>query len=154
MRRYRDTSRLIGRFQFVGKICARKILGLIPEDLDDIGKDAAFRGRRSMESCDKNPLYGKVQTVGTGGRRDDMAENTLNEVERLVDQLSLQEQARLLASLALRMVHTVERGSRESGTVTECADAWAELFRVGDALLAEDKPDLQTLTSAVTSMRR
>ena len=35
-----------------------------PEDLGDIAKDVAFRARRSMEDCDKNPLYGKVQTVG------------------------------------------------------------------------------------------
>ena len=41
-----------------------KDLGIDPEDLDDIAKDAAFRARRSMEDCVKNPLYGKVQTVG------------------------------------------------------------------------------------------
>jgi len=41
-----------------------KDLGIDPEDLDDIAKDVAFRARRSLEDCDKNPLYGKVQTVG------------------------------------------------------------------------------------------
>jgi len=39
-------------------------LGIDPEDLDDIAKDAAFRARRSMDACDKNPLYGKVYTAG------------------------------------------------------------------------------------------
>ena len=38
-----------------------------------------------------------------------MAENTLDQVERLVDQLSPQEQARLLASLALRMAQLDDR---------------------------------------------
>lgn len=41
-----------------------KDLGIDPEDLDDIARDAAFRARRSMDNCDKNPSYGKVQTVG------------------------------------------------------------------------------------------
>jgi hypothetical protein len=41
-----------------------KDLRIDPEDLDDIARDAAFRARRSMDDCDKNPFYGKVQTVG------------------------------------------------------------------------------------------
>lgn len=41
-----------------------KDLGIDPEDLDDIARDAAFRARRSMDDCAKNPLFGKVQTVG------------------------------------------------------------------------------------------
>jgi hypothetical protein len=41
-----------------------KDLGIDPEDLDDVARDAAFRARRSMDDCAKNPLYGKVQTVG------------------------------------------------------------------------------------------
>jgi len=39
-------------------------LKIDPEDLDDLARDIAFRARRSMESCDQNPLYGKVKTVG------------------------------------------------------------------------------------------
>ncbi len=34
------------------------------------------------------------------------------------------------------------------------ADAWQELFRVGDVLAAEDPPGSQTLTAAVLAMRR
>jgi hypothetical protein len=83
-----------------------------------------------------------------------MAENTLDQVERLVDQLTPREQARLLAFLALRMAQVVKRGTPGSVAVTEGADAWAELFRVGDTLAAEDKPEFETLTSAVSAMRR
>lgn len=39
-------------------------LKIDPEDLDDLARDIAFRARRSMDACDKNPLYGKVKTVG------------------------------------------------------------------------------------------
>lgn len=41
-----------------------KDLRVDSEDLDEIVNDMAFRARRSMLDCDKNPLYGKVQTVG------------------------------------------------------------------------------------------
>jgi hypothetical protein len=41
-----------------------KDLKIDPEDLDDLARDVAFRARRSMDDCDKNPLYGKVETVG------------------------------------------------------------------------------------------
>ena len=82
-----------------------------------------------------------------------MAENTLDQVERLVDQLSPHEQARLLASLALRMAQVAERRSRETAP-PDGGDAWAELFRVGGTLADEDKPELEMLTSAVTAMRR
>lgn len=34
------------------------------------------------------------------------------------------------------------------------ADAWRELFRLGDALATEDPPGSQTLTAAVLAMRR
>ena len=34
------------------------------EDLDDLARDIAFRARRSMDDCHKNPLYAKVKTVG------------------------------------------------------------------------------------------
>lgn len=39
-------------------------LKIDPEDLDDLARDIAFRARRSMEACDKNPFYGKVKTIG------------------------------------------------------------------------------------------
>lgn len=82
-----------------------------------------------------------------------MADSTLDQVERLVDQLSPHEQARLLASLALRIARVAERQPHETAPPDGGA-AWAELFRVGDALVADDKPELETLTSAVAAMRR
>ena len=39
-------------------------LKIDPEDLDDLARDIAFRARRSMDACEKNPVYGKVKTVG------------------------------------------------------------------------------------------
>jgi hypothetical protein len=39
-------------------------LKIDPDDLDDLARDIAFRARRSMGSCEQNPLYGKVKTVG------------------------------------------------------------------------------------------
>ncbi len=34
------------------------------EDLDDLLRDIAYRARRSIDDSDKNPVYGKVLTVG------------------------------------------------------------------------------------------
>lgn len=82
-----------------------------------------------------------------------MVEISLNEVERLVDQLSPQEQARLLGFLAQRVAKAVEHAVQRE--VSPAGDeAWAEFFRVGDALAASDKPELETLTSAVAALRR
>ncbi|MCP3915786.1 MAG: hypothetical protein GY711_09540 [bacterium] len=48
------------------------------------------------------------------------------------------------------------RNSEEvrSASARSEVDAWQELFRVGDALAAEDPPGSQTLTAAVLAMRR
>ena len=84
-----------------------------------------------------------------------MAESTLNQVQRLVEQLSPHEQAHLLASLALRMAQMVtSTSSPASGTPRETAAAWEEFFRLGDALAASDTPEADTLTAAVLAMRR
>jgi hypothetical protein len=86
-----------------------------------------------------------------------MAESTLHQVQRLVEQLSPHEQAHLLASLALRMAQVVTAiSSPASASVTprETAEAWEEFFRLGDALAASDTPAAETLTAAVLAMRR
>jgi hypothetical protein len=38
-------------------------LKIDPEDLDDLVSDIAFRARRSLDGSEKNPFYGRVETV-------------------------------------------------------------------------------------------
>jgi hypothetical protein len=84
-----------------------------------------------------------------------MAESTLDQVQRLVAQLSLHEQAHLLAFLALRMAQMVTATSHPAASTSpESAPAWEEFFRLGDALAASDTPATETLTAAVLAMRR
>ena len=84
-----------------------------------------------------------------------MAESTLHQVQRLVEQLSPYEQAHLLASLALRMAQVVTSTSSPAAvTPSEPAEAWEEFFRLGDALAASDTLGTETLTAAVLAMRR
>ena len=82
--------------------------------LADIGHEAieAEHGRAALDLLrdpDTAPVDGGAKKVDnwTSSRRANMAENTLDQVERLVDQLSPHEQARLLAFLALRMAQEV-----------------------------------------------
>jgi hypothetical protein len=82
-----------------------------------------------------------------------MAESTLHQVQRLVEQLSPYEQAHLLASLALRLAQVVT-SPPAAVTPSEPAAAWEEFFRLGDALAASDTPGADTLTTAVLAMRR
>jgi len=84
-----------------------------------------------------------------------MTESTLDQVQRLVTQLSPHEQAHLLAFLALRMAHVVTSTSHPaSSTSPESTAAWKEFFCLGDALAASDTPAAETLTAAVLAMRR
>jgi len=84
-----------------------------------------------------------------------MAESTLEQVQRLVDQLSPHDQARLLAYLALRIAHVVtSTPPTASVTAQGTPEAWEEFFRLGDALAASDTPASETLTAAVLAMRR
>ena len=84
-----------------------------------------------------------------------MTESTLDELRRLVDQLSPEEQATLLVYLALRMDQAVTLTShRVSATQQDGAEAWEEFFRLGDALSASDAPGSETMTAAVLAMRR
>jgi hypothetical protein len=63
-----------------------------------------------------------------------MAESTLHQVQRLVEQLSPYEQAHLLASLALRMAQVVTSTSSSAAvTLPEPAEAWEAFFRLGNA---------------------
>ncbi len=84
-----------------------------------------------------------------------MAESTLDQVQRLVDQLTPLEQVRLLEYLAPRIARVVA-GSGPTGSISTLAsvEAWAEFLRVGDALAASDPGEGHTLTEAVLEMRR
>ena len=84
-----------------------------------------------------------------------MAESTLHQVQRLVEQLSPAEQAHVLASLALRLAQVATSTSSPAAVPpSEPAAAWEEFFRLGDALAASDTPGAETLTAAVLAMRR
>jgi hypothetical protein len=84
-----------------------------------------------------------------------MAESTLDQIQRLVEQLSPHEQAHLLASLALRMAEIVTSTSPPTSiTPLETAETWEEFFRLSDALAASDTPAAETVTAAVLAMRR
>ena len=84
-----------------------------------------------------------------------MAESTLTQVQRLVERLSPAEQASLLSTLALRiggmMTSTFSPGS---AIAAEPAEAWEELFRLGETLAGSDTQESETLTAAVLAMRR
>jgi hypothetical protein len=83
-----------------------------------------------------------------------MAENTLNQVQRLVEQLSPHDQVRLLASLALRMAHLLTSVPHPASVTPQgAAEAWEAFFSIGDALAASDTPASETLTAAVLAMR-
>ena len=59
-----------------------------------------------------------------------MAENTLNQVQRLVAQLFPHEQAHLLAFLALRMAQVVTATSHSASIILpESAEAWVVTMR-------------------------
>jgi hypothetical protein len=83
-------------------------------------------------------------------------------VERLVDELTPAEQARLLEYLAPRIARAVapfgsaeeERRVGDAALEQQRVGGWDEFFRIGDAIAAEDRPELPTLTGTLLSMRR
>ncbi len=91
-----------------------------------------------------------------------MSQDSLAAVERLVDELSPAEQVRLLEYLAPRIARAMEAPAsvegegygEESPTNGGKAGGWEEFFRIGDAIAAEDRPGLPTLTGTLLSMRR
>jgi hypothetical protein len=73
----------------------------------------------------------------------------LEQVQQLVDQLSPSEQHCLLEYLTPKVVH-----SSQSVDQSARGSAWADFFRIGDAIAAGDTPDSPTLTIALSVMRR
>ena len=84
-----------------------------------------------------------------------MADSTLEHVQRLVDELTPLDHVRLLEYLTPRIARTVAASYAAVPASTPVnADAWAEFFRVGDALAASDALEGDTLTTTVLAMRR
>ena len=83
-----------------------------------------------------------------------MAAATLDQVQQLVDQLSPLEQVKLLEYLSSRIARAVAQQQITAVARSQYEDAWAELFRLGDAIAASDTNEATTLTRSVLSMRR
>jgi hypothetical protein len=80
---------------------------------------------------------------------------TLEQVQQLVDQLTLLEQVRLLEYLTPRLVHAIANTrAPQSAAKSARTDAWQEFFSIGDALNATDKPSMDTVTATLLAMRR
>lgn len=79
---------------------------------------------------------------------------TLDQVQHLVDQLSPLEQVKLLEYLAPRIVRAVVQQPSTPVLPAQYEGAWAELFRIGEAIAASDTPTSATLTATVAAMRR
>jgi hypothetical protein len=84
-----------------------------------------------------------------------MENTTLDQVQRLVDDLTPLDQVRLLAYLTPRIAQSVTSMYLSTSAPTSSdTTGWKEFFRIGDMLAANDKPETQTLTTAVLMMRR
>jgi hypothetical protein len=83
-----------------------------------------------------------------------MADSTLAQAQRLVDQLTPHDQVRLLAYLTTRLPQVVAAlQPTEGGTPPETSDVWETFFQLGEMLAATDAPERETLTAAVLAMR-
>jgi hypothetical protein len=85
----------------------------------------------------------------------DKTNNILNQVQRLVDQLTPLDQLHLLEYLISRIARIVVSSQSTPSVLTRSIkDAWQEFFRIGDELAASDTPERSTLTATVLAMRR
>ena len=82
-----------------------------------------------------------------------MAAATLDQVQHLVDQLSPLEQVKLLEYLASRIVRAMAQQPATPAPPAHYEGAWAELFRLGNAIAASEITTSATLTSTVSAMR-
>ena len=83
-----------------------------------------------------------------------MSDTTLDQVQRLVDQLTPFDQVRLLEYLTPRIARVVASVQHIAPTSSLTgADTWKEFFRIGDTLAGGDRPGMETLTSAVLARR-
>lgn len=82
-----------------------------------------------------------------------MTNNTLDQAQRLVDQLTPVDQVRLLAYVASRVALKFPASS-PSSEQPEAVDVWQKFFELGEELTATDTSECDTLTEAVLAMRR
>ncbi|MBM4045327.1 MAG: hypothetical protein FJ279_09450 [Planctomycetes bacterium] len=79
---------------------------------------------------------------------------TLEQAQKLVDELAPRDQVRLLEYLTSRIVRTRAPSPSAKPVGPANKDGWAEFFRIGDEIAAGDTPGTPTLTAAVIAMRR
>jgi hypothetical protein len=82
-----------------------------------------------------------------------MTTTTLEQIERLVDELTPLGQVQLLEYLTPRISRALAAVTA-SQPMTPPSDPWREFFRIGDSVAATDNPDMDTLTATVLAMRR
>jgi hypothetical protein len=82
-----------------------------------------------------------------------MTNNTLDQVQRLVAQLTPVDQVRLLAYVTSRVAQVFPATSTATNR-PEPANTWERFFELGEELAATDTPECDTLTAAVLAMRR
>ncbi len=82
-----------------------------------------------------------------------MSTVTLDQIRRLVDQLTPGEQECLLEYLASRIAQ-LKPTKQPSPRQPASTEAWQTFFHLGDALAASDNSDSPTLTESVLAMRR
>ncbi|ETX05470.1 hypothetical protein [Candidatus Entotheonella palauensis] len=82
-----------------------------------------------------------------------MTNNTPDQAQQLVDQLTPVDQVRLLAYVANRVAQVFPSSSIAADGL-EAVDVWERFFELGEGLAAADTPEGETLTAAVLAMRR
>jgi hypothetical protein len=83
-----------------------------------------------------------------------MADSRLDQVQQLIDQLTPQDQARLMVYLASRLAQVVPTTPPPGTESAEATAAWDRFFQLGEALVATDPSEGATLTATVLAMRR
>ncbi len=82
-----------------------------------------------------------------------MADNKLEQVKRLINQLTPFEQAQLLQYLTPRIAHSLAYTQPQSSR-EEYEAAWDAFFKAGEEIAASDDPNTETLTQTLLKMRR
>lgn len=77
-----------------------------------------------------------------------MATDTLEEVKRLVDQLTPNDQGLLIEYLRNQKPFV------QNGNQIDEDDAWQELFHIGDSLSKDESKHRETMTQVLLSSRR